>query len=152
MDPLRSLENRAALPIMEAKERHPGVTHLAMRYINRNVLIADDQSPPRHQLRELLRHTDCTIVAECRSTDDTLIRFEALQPDVVIIDVTLLGTVDALIAIKRMCQANPAVAVFATASSSQQGLLMEAMTMGAVDFLLKPFKAHTVHAAMERNL
>jgi two-component system chemotaxis response regulator CheY len=123
-----------------------------MQYINRNVLIADDQSPPRHQLRELLRHTDCNIVAETRSTDDTLMKFESLQPDVVIIDVTLLGTVDALVAIKRMYQSNPSVMIFATASASQQALLMEAMTMGAVDFLLKPFKAHTVHAALERNL
>lgn len=137
---------------MERKERRLGVSQLAMRYINRNVLIADDQSPPRHQLRELLRHTDCTIVGECRSTDDALMKFESLQPDVVIIDVTLLGTVDALIAIKRMCQSNPSVTVFATANASQQGVLMEAMTMGAVDFLLKPFKAHTVHAALERNL
>jgi two-component system chemotaxis response regulator CheY len=137
---------------MERKERHSGVTLPAMRYINRNVLIADDQSPPRHQLRELLRHTDCSVVGEARNTDDALLKFETLQPDVVIIDVTLLGTLDALIAIKRMHQTNPAVTIFATASSSQQGLLMEAMTMGAVDFLLKPFKAHSVHAALERNL
>lgn len=123
-----------------------------MRYINRNVLLADDQSTPRHELRELLRHTDCSIVGEARSTDEALFKFEALQPDVVIIDVTLLGTIDALIVIKRIHQMQPAVAIFATASASQQGLLMEAMTMGAVDFLLKPFKAHTVHAALERNL
>lgn len=123
-----------------------------MQYINRNVLIADDQSPPRHQLRELLRHTACNIVGETRSTDETLLKFESLQPDVVIIDVTLLGTVDALIAIKRMYQSNPSVTIFATANASQQALLMEAMTMGAVEFLLKPFKAHSVHAALERNL
>lgn len=137
---------------MGRKERLVGVTQPAMRYINRNVLIADDQSTPRHELRELLRHTDCIIVGEARNTDDALHKFETLQPDVVIIDVTLLGTLDALIAIKRMHQSNPAVAIFATASTSQQGLLMEAMTMGAIDFLLKPFKAHTVHAALERNL
>lgn len=123
-----------------------------MRYINRNVLIADDQSPHRHQLREILRHTDCSIVAETRNTDDTLMKFESLQPDLVIIDITLLGTIDALVAIKRMYQSNPATAIFATASASQQGILMEAMSMGAIDFFLKPFKAHTVHAALERNL
>ena len=123
-----------------------------MLYINRQVLIADDQSPPRQELREFLRHTGCAVVAECRSTDDVLMKFESLRPDVVIIDVTLLGTIDALVAIKRMKQADPSCSIFATAPTSQQGLLMEAMTMGAMDFMLKPFRQHSVHACLERNL
>lgn len=123
-----------------------------MLYINRRVLIADDQSPPRQELREYLRHTGCAIVGESRNTDDVLMKFESLQPDVVFIDVTLLGTVDALVAIKRMRQIDPAVIIFATASASQQGVLMEAMTMGAVDFILKPFQAHSVRSCLERNL
>lgn len=123
-----------------------------MQYINRRVLIADDQSPPRQELREILRHTGCTVIGESRSTDDALMKFEAQNPDVVIIDVTLLGTTDALVAIKRMRQADPSVTIFATASVSQQGLLMEAMTMGAVDFMLKPFQHHSVRSCLERNL
>jgi two-component system chemotaxis response regulator CheY len=123
-----------------------------MLYINRRVLIADDQSPPRQELREYLRHTGCAIVGEARNTDDVLMKFESLQPDVVFIDVTLLGTIDALVAIKRMRQMDPSVTIFATATASQQSVLMEALTMGAVDFILKPFQAHSVRSCLERNL
>jgi two-component system chemotaxis response regulator CheY len=125
---------------------------ISMLYINRRVLIADDQSPPRQQLREYLRHTGCTIIGESRNTDDLLIKFESLQPDVIFVDVTLLGTIDALVAIKRMRQMDPACTVFATASASQSTVLMEAMTMGAADFILKPFQQHSVRSCLERNL
>jgi len=123
-----------------------------MLYINRQVLIADDQSPPRQQLREYLRNTGCAIVGECRSTDDLMLKFETLKPDVIFIDVTLIGTMDALVVIQRMRRMDPAVIIFATASASQSGVLMEAMTMGAADFILKPFQAHTVRSCLERNL
>ena len=121
-------------------------------YINHRVLIADDHSPARAQLHEFLRSTGCTVVGDTRNTDDTLMKFETLRPDVVIIDATLFGTVDALIAIKRMKQAEPSVTIFATASASQNYVVMEAMTMGATDFLLKPFQAHSVRSCLERNL
>ena len=123
-----------------------------MLYINRQVLIADDQSTPRQQLREYLRNTGCAIVGECRSTDDLMMKFETLKPDVIFIDVTLMGTMDALVVIQRMRRMDPAVIIFATASASQSGVLMEAMTMGAADFILKPFQAHTVRSCLERNL
>jgi len=123
-----------------------------MLYINRRVLIADDQSTPRQELREYLRHTGCTIVGECRNTDDLLIKFETLQPDVVFIDVTLIGTLDALVVIQRMRRIDPSLTIFATASASQGSILMEAMTMGAIDFILKPFQAHSVRSCLERNL
>lgn len=123
-----------------------------MLYINRQVLIADDQSPPRQQLREYLRNTGCAIVGECRSTDDLMLKFETLKPDVIFIDVTLMGSMDALVVIQRMRRMDPAVIIFATASASQSGVLMEAMTMGAADFILKPFQAHTVRSCVERNL
>jgi chemotaxis response regulator CheB len=103
-------------------------------------------------LREYLRNTGCAIVGECRSTDDLLMKFETLKPDVIFIDVTLIGTMDALVVIQRMRRADPAVIIFATASASQSGVLMEAMTMGAADFILKPFQAHTVRSCLERNL
>jgi two-component system chemotaxis response regulator CheY len=123
-----------------------------MLYINRRVLIADDQSTPRQQLREYLRHTGCAIVGECRSTDDLLIKFETLQPDVVFIDVTLIGTMDALVVIQRLRRMEPSLTIFATASASQSSILMEAMTMGAADFILKPFQQHSVRSCLERNL
>lgn len=121
-------------------------------YINRTVLLADDQSVPRHELREILRHTGCAVIGESRTTDDTLERFDKLQPDLVIIDPTLPGSLDALVVIQRMRRARPETMVLVAASASQQALLMEALTMGATDFILKPFQQRSVLSCLQRNV
>ena len=119
---------------------------------HRQVLIAEDQSTARGQLQEIFRHTGCTILGECRNTDDMLEKFERLQPDLIVVDVTLPGTHDALVAIKRMKRVNPDVAIFATGMTSQDNILMEALTMGAMDFFTKPFQARSIHNCLQRNI
>ena len=121
-------------------------------FIHQTVLLADDQSSSREQLRELLRATQCAVVAEARSTDDLLEKFERLRPDVVIIDVTLLGSLDALVAIQRMRRLDPDTMLFATGTASQGGVIMESLSMGATDFFFKPYQQKAVRDCFERNL
>lgn len=123
-----------------------------MSSVTRTVLIADDQSTPRDELREILRRAGYTVVADSRSTDDTLEKFERYQPDAVIIDVALPGTLDALVAIQRMHRANLSVAIFVTGTASQNNILMESLSMGALDFFLKPFQQGSVKLCLQRNL
>ena len=121
-------------------------------FIDRTVLIADDQSTSREQLRDVLRCSGYLVLGECRSSDDALDKFERLMPDVVIIDVTLPGTRDALVTIQHMFRTRPNVSIFAIGSASQGPVMMEALSMGAVDFFLKPFQHRTVHSCLQRNL
>jgi two-component system, chemotaxis family, chemotaxis protein CheY len=121
-------------------------------FFNRTVLLADDQSPERTTMHEMFRRCGFTIVGESGNTDDTLDKFDRLRPDVVVIDVTLPGTWDALVVIQRMRRLQPDTAIFATGMASQNTIIMEAMTMGAMDFFLKPLQQASVQACLQRNL
>lgn len=121
-------------------------------FFNRTVLLADDQSACREQLREILRHLGVVVAGEASNTDDTLAKFEKFSPDVVIIDVTLPGSLDALVAIKQLGRMNPLVSIFATGTASQNTIVMEALSMGAADFILKPLNHRSVRSALERAL
>jgi two-component system, chemotaxis family, chemotaxis protein CheY len=121
-------------------------------FVNRTVLLADDQSVIRHQLQEMLHHSGMTVVAESSNTDDALEKFDRLRPNVVVIDVTLPGTLDALVVIQRMTRMDPQSTIFATAMASQNRIVMEALTMGAVDFFLKPFQPTSIRTTLQRNV
>jgi two-component system chemotaxis response regulator CheY len=121
-------------------------------FSNRTVMLADDQAACREQLREIFRHMGCMVVAESRNTDDALAKFEKYEPEVVIMDVTLLGSLDSLVAIRQMWRKNPQVTILATGSASQSAIVMEALSMGAVDFFLKPFNLRSVRTCLERNI
>lgn len=123
--------------------------------VNRTVLIGVDPrggGDARQTLREIFREGHCTVVGASGDTDELLRSFERHTPDVVVIDVMLTGTLDALLAIDRMRRSRASVTIFATGSTSQNGVLMEALSMGAVDFFLKPFRPQAVRNCLERNL
>lgn len=118
----------------------------------RSVLLCDDQASCREALRELLYPTGLQVVGEASNTDDALDRFERLMPDLVIMDVSLLGTWDSMVAIRRMVRYHSLTTVLVTGMASQTEQLMEALTMGAADFFFKPFHARSFKDCLERNL
>jgi two-component system, chemotaxis family, chemotaxis protein CheY len=120
--------------------------------INRTLLIGDDSSTQRMELHEILRHQGMSLVGQASNTDELLMKFEELLPDVVVLDVTLLGSTDALVAIRTMRRRHPPVAIFATGSPSQQSVIMEALSMGAVDFFLKPFRSASIKTSLQQSL
>jgi len=121
-------------------------------FVTRTVLLVDDNSGSREELREILRHAGYMVLGEARNTDDALDKFMSLEPDAVIMDVTILGTIDPLVTIQRMHRLRPPSVIFATGSPSQSQVMMEALTMGAVDFFMKPFQQRTVHTCLQRHL
>jgi two-component system chemotaxis response regulator CheY len=121
-------------------------------FIKRTVLLADDDATSRQQMLEILRHTGYSVVGQCSTTDDLLDKFDQLEPEVVIMDVTLFGTLSPLVAIQRLKRANFQATILATGSASQNGVMMEALSMGATDFLLKPFRDRAVKSSLEQNV
>jgi len=121
-------------------------------WITRSALVCDDQPHIRSELKESLRLAGYTQVSEASNTDDGLARWEKYEPDLAIVDVTLLGSMDALVMVRLMARSRPQATVLVTGTPSQNALVMEALTMGAVDFILKPLNPRTVRACLEHNL
>lgn len=125
---------------------------MTQRFIKRTVLVAEDDPTARQQLLEILRHGGYSVVGQSSTTDDLLDKCDQLDPDVVIMDVTLFGTCSPLMAIQRLKRARFATTILAAGSTSQNGVMMEALSVGAADFLLKPFQDRAVRTCLEQNV
>ena len=110
------------------------------------VLIADDEPAARRGVRQLLAPyaADFTIIGECRDGRETLAALDALEPDVVFLDVQMpeLGGFDVIRARSSM----PAV-VFLTAYDE---FAIRAFEAEALDYLLKPVSEGRFAATIER--
>jgi len=110
-----------------------------------NAFLADDEPVARAGLRAMLAAFDWIhIVGEAADGASAVQQIEALRPELVFLDVQmpgLLGT-DVL----RQLSWRPHV-VFTTAYSEHA---VSAFELGAVDYLLKPFGASRLAAAMQR--
>ena len=111
------------------------------------VAIVDDEPPARRLLREMLeRHPDVEVVGEFSVGQEAVAALEALDVDVVFLDVQL-PDIDGFEVVARL-QADPAPAViFVTAFDE---FAIRAFEVHAVDYLLKPFDEDRLDRALGR--
>jgi two-component system LytT family response regulator len=110
-------------------------------------LIVDDEPMARRRLQRLLKAApDVRLMPACADGRSAIAAIEQRRPDLVFLDVQMPEIngfeVLAAVGVKRM----PAV-VFVTAHDK---FALQAFEARALDYLLKPFGAERVHAALER--
>jgi two-component system chemotaxis response regulator CheY len=111
------------------------------------VLVVDDDTLMREVLKALLRDEGFVVAGEAKDGQSALAQIERTQPDLVCLDVNMPGMsgLDVLKAIKTKW--NDCRVVMISGDSSMT-TVREAVGYGAVGFIVKPFKAGRVGAAL----
>ncbi len=115
-----------------------------------NVLIIDDNDTMREGLSAVVRRMGHKVCA-CASGSDALQAFARGPADFVITDLKMAG-MDGLEVLRRIRELDPdCPTVLMTAYGSVEAAV-EAMKLGAMDFLTKPFSPEVVRLKVERAL
>ena len=114
---------------------------------NIRVLVADDEPLARRGVRQLLApHADMMVVGESRNGLETLRALDALQPDLLFLDVQMPEMDGFAVLRARGADRMPAV-VFVTAHDQ---FAVRAFEAQALDYLVKPLNVERFEAALER--
>jgi len=90
-------------------------------------------------------------IAEAQNGREAVEVYQAVKPDAVLMDITM-PELDGLAALRQIKQVDPNARVAMLTALGQQGIVMEAIKSGARDFIVKPFEADRVLAAVQRIL
>ena len=101
-----------------------------------SVLIVDDDRAVRHLVREALGSRDVDVI-EAATVDDGLRLLRDSQPDVVLLDI-MLPELSGLEAFHKFHALDPKVPVIFITAMNSSDAAIQAMTLGAYDFMLKP--------------
>jgi len=111
------------------------------------VLVADDEPLARRGVRQLLApHSDIAVVGESRNGPETLRALDALQPDLLFLDVQMPEMDGFAVLRARGPERMPAV-VFVTAHDQ---FAVQAFEAHALDYLVKPLNVARFEAALAR--
>jgi two-component system chemotaxis response regulator CheY len=113
------------------------------------VLIVDDALFMRKVLRSILEDQGHEVVGEAGSSKEAVEQYPRLQPDVVTLDFTL-PDLDGLKTLRLLRGYDRGVRAIMITAMGQEWMVKEARSLGAVDFIVKPFDPERVRQALVR--
>jgi len=112
------------------------------------ILVVDDAAFMRMRCSKLLTENGHEVV-EAGTGREAVEQYKKTSPDAVLLDITM-PDMDGLSALKEIRAHDSDARVAMVTAMGQQSIVMEALQAGAKDFVVKPFDASRVLAAIEK--
>ncbi len=113
-----------------------------------SVLVVDDEELTLRTVSRGLRAEGFEVLT-APSGEDALTVFSDEKPDLTLLDIVLPG-IDGVEVLRRMKQANPAAIILMMSAYHMVDRAVEAMKLGAFDYLIKPFHLADMIATLHR--
>ncbi len=115
----------------------------------KTVLITDDTAFMRMTLRNVIEKNGYKVVGEAADGEEAIALYKELKPDMVTMDITM-PKMDGITAIKEIIKADPQAKIIVCSAMGQKPMVIEALSAGAKDFLVKPFDADRVVESLRK--
>jgi two-component system chemotaxis response regulator CheY len=103
------------------------------------ILIVDDAAFMRMMVKDNLKKAGYSDFLEAGDGEDAVNKYAEHKPDLVLLDITM-PIKDGIQALQSIKQSNPQAKVIMCSAMGQEGMVVEAIKLGALDFIVKPFK------------
>ncbi len=115
------------------------------------VLIVDDLAFMKLVLKDIVERAGFQVVGLASDGEEALKLFEELQPEIVLLDITM-PKMDGITALRQMRRMDPTAHIIMCSALGQQRLILQAIGLGARDFIVKPFKPERVVGSIKKAL
>ncbi|MCL2088451.1 MAG: response regulator [Oscillospiraceae bacterium] len=107
------------------------------------ILMVDDAAFMRMMIKDTLSKNGYSDLHEAADGQIAVDKYNELKPDLVIMDITM-PNMDGLEALKTIKQLDPNATIVMCSAMGQEAMVIEAIKLGAKDFIVKPFKADRI--------
>ncbi|WP_096269796.1 response regulator [Paucisalibacillus globulus] len=115
------------------------------------ILIVDDAKFMRTTLQTILTKSNHEIVGEAENGEIAVSLYKKNKPDLVIMDITM-PVMNGIEAIKKIKEFDVNALIVVCSAMGHQKVVVEAIELGAKDFIVKPFDEQRVLETVERTL
>ncbi len=115
----------------------------------KRVLVVDDAAFMRLTIKNMLSKNGFEVVGEAENGAQAIQKCSELNPDIVTMDITMpeMTGIEALKEIAKVC---PSASVVMVSALGQEGMVKEAVMLGAKGFVVKPFKEEVIVSALSK--
>ena len=117
----------------------------------KKLMIVDDVPVIRMMLKKILQNFGYDVVAEAGDGEDALKKYMEFKPDLVTMDLTMPDK-DGIETMQEILRFDRSAKVVMVSAVDEQDSLLRAVRSGAVDYIVKPFDAQRVIAAVQKAI
>ena len=115
-------------------------------------VIVDDAVFMRTLIKRMIEETQgYVIVGEGSNGYEAIEQAKQHKPDIVTLDITM-PEMDGIMAIKDILSVSPETKIIMVSAMGQQSMVIDAIKLGAKDFIVKPFDKSRVQQAIHNVL
>ncbi|UYP47602.1 Chemotaxis protein CheY [Candidatus Lokiarchaeum ossiferum] len=114
----------------------------------KTVVIVDDAEFMRKVVGKILKELQMEIVGEGETGDEGIALYKSHHPDLITMDLTMPNK-SGLEAIEEIMKFDPKAKILVVSSIGSDLIIMQAMDLGAKDFVVKPFKKEQLCKAVQ---
>lgn len=118
--------------------------------MSKTVLVVDDAAFMRMMIRDILAR-EGYVIHEAVNGRDAVEKYAEVRPDLVTMDITM-PELSGLEALRVIRESDPTARVLMVSAMGQQKMIVEALELGAMDFLVKPFQPTKVLETVKKCL
>jgi two-component system chemotaxis response regulator CheY len=107
--------------------------------MGKKIMLVDDAAFMRMMIKDTLTKNGFTEIVEAGNGEQAINTYTAEKPDLILMDITM-PVMDGLEALKQLKEIAPDVQVVMCSAMGQETMVVEALKLGAKDFIVKPFK------------
>jgi two-component system chemotaxis response regulator CheY len=119
--------------------------------MDKKIMLVDDAAFMRMLIKDTLTKAGYTNIIEAADGEIACNSYEAEKPDLTIMDITMPNKtgIEALGEIKGK---HPDAKIVMCSAMGQEAMVVEAIKLGALDFIVKPFKSDRILATVQKIL
>lgn len=117
----------------------------------KKIMIVDDAAFMRMMIKNALSAEGYDNFLEAADGQQAVEAYKTEKPDLVIMDITM-PNMNGLQALKTIREAYPAAKVIMCSAMGQETMVVDAIRLGALDFIVKPFKPERIQQTVKKLL
>lgn len=107
--------------------------------MGKKIMLVDDAAFMRMMIKDTLKKNGFTDIVEAGNGEQAIAAYQEQKPDLILMDITM-PVMDGLEALRRLKEIDPGVQVVMCSAMGQETMVVDALKLGAKDFIVKPFK------------
>jgi two-component system chemotaxis response regulator CheY len=117
----------------------------------KRILIVDDANFMRMIVKDTLTPQGFEIAGEATNGNEAVAKYQELKPDLVTMDITMKEK-DGVEAAREILAKDPNARIVMVTALGQERMLMDCLSLGVKDFVVKPFKPERIVIAIRKAL